>query len=439
MNVMVIGKGGREHALGWKLAQSDQCDRVFFLPGNAGTAEVGENVRLPLDPVNTKTIDDIARSCRDNAIELVVIGPEDLLWAGLSDGLRQRGLRVFGPSKEASQLEADKAWAKQLMRSAAVPTAEAKIFAEPDAALSYVRAHETPVVVKAAGLAQGKGVIVCDGPEEAADAVQRIMIDREFGDAGERVVVEERLVGEEASILALVSGRDLYVLESAQDHKRAGEGDTGPNTGGMGAFTPTPRVDDALMERIERQILVPTVDALRREGIEYQGVLYAGLILTAGGPKVLEFNCRFGDPECQPLMTRYRGDLLQAMLAVCDDRLDQVEIDWDPRPACCVVMCSGGYPGRYEKGAKIDGLEKAKQMPDVELFHAGTAQKDDDVVTDGGRVLNVVALGSDVAEARDRANAACDQIHFRGGFFRRDIGGRAPSGSAPPPDGNRAS
>ena len=428
MNVLMIGGGGREHALGWKLKQSKRCGKVFFLPGNAGTAQVGRNVSIDLSPVTTKAVDEISRFCRQNKVGLVVIGPEDPLAEGLADRLTAEGLKVFGPSREAAQLEADKGWAKQLMRSASVPTAESRTFTSPDTALSYVRAHETPVVVKAAGLAKGKGVIVCGNAQEAEQAVKRIMIDLAYGEAGRKVVVEERLVGEEVSILALVDGRNIYVMEPAQDHKPVGEGDTGPNTGGMGAYTPIPKeaglMDEATMARVEREVLVPTVDALRREGVEYRGVLYAGMMLTAGGPKVLEFNCRFGDPECQPLMARLRGDLLGAMLATADGDLERADLSWDARVACCVVICSGGYPGEYRKGLPIHGLDEAASMEDVFVFHAGTADRDGEVVTAGGRVLNVVALGRDLAEARDRANAACEKIHFEGAFYRHDIGDR---------------
>jgi len=424
MNVLIIGSGGREHVLGWKLKQSKSCGKVFFCPGNAGTQAVGQNVKIDLSTINTKTADEVAWFCKQNKVGLVVIGPEDPLAAGLADRLERPGLKVFGPKQAAAQLEADKAWSKKLMREAAVPTAESRTFTDPEAALGYVQAHETPVVVKAAGLAKGKGVIVCDDAEEAEAAVRQVMVERAFGDAGDVCIVEERLTGQEVSILALVDGRNIYVLEPSQDHKQVGEGDTGPNTGGMGAYTPTPLVDEQMMMRIEREVLVPTVDALRREEIEYKGVLYAGLMLTPGGPKVLEYNCRFGDPECQPLMVRMKGDLLAVMEGVCDGKLDRVDISWDQRVACCVVMCSGGYPGPYEKGLPITGLSEAAALPDVHIFHAGTTAKDGEVVTNGGRVLNIVALADDLQAARDKANAACEKIHFEGAFYRHDIGDR---------------
>ncbi len=433
MNILVIGSGGREHALGWKLRQSKQCGKLFFAPGNGGTASIGKNVSLNADRVDTKTVDAIDYFCRHNDVGLVVVGPEDPLAGGLVDRLEQMQSRhggdkvprvVFGPVQAAARLEGDKAFAKKLMRAASIPTAEARIFTDAQAALAYVKNRETPVVVKAAGLAKGKGVIVCDDSDQAEAAVRTIMIDRAFGDAGDTIVVEERLIGQELSVLALVDGRNIFVLDPAQDHKQLGEGDTGPNTGGMGAYCPTPLISDKLMGQIQREILVPMVDTLRREGIIYRGVLYAGLMLTAGGPKVLEFNCRFGDPETQALMMRLKGDLVQIMLATMQGRLDEVDLSWNRRCCCCVVMASGGYPGSYEKGKPITGIDEANGLDGVQVFHAGTALKNDQVVTAGGRVLNVCALGSDLADAQERANAACEHIRFDGAYFRRDIGYR---------------
>lgn len=424
MNIMIIGSGGREHALGWRLKQSNDCGKIYFAPGNGGTAELGENTPFNPEKVDTKTVDAIDYFCRQNKIDLIVIGPEDPLAQGLADRLARPGRYIFGPVQAAARLEADKAYAKQLMRGASIPTAEARTFTDYEVALNYVRSRETPVVVKASGLAKGKGVVVCDNAKEAEDAVTLIMKKKAFGDAGSTVVVEERLVGQEVSVLALVDGRNIYVLDPAQDHKQAYEGDKGPNTGGMGVYCPTPIVNDKLMSVIERQILVPTVDALRREGVTFQGVLYAGLMLTAGGPKVLEFNTRFGDPETQALMLRFKGDLLKVIIATCEGKLDQVDIDWDKRVCVSVVMASGGYPGDYKKGLPIKGIEEANAMPGVQVFHAGTARKDGAVVTAGGRVLNVCALGNTLKEAQQLANAACDKIHFSGAFFRRDIGFR---------------
>jgi phosphoribosylamine--glycine ligase len=425
MNILVIGSGGREHALGWKLKQSKRCGKLFFAPGNAGTAALGQNTPLKVDKVDTKNVDAIDYFCRQEKVELIVVGPEDPLAGGIVDRLTKRGRCVFGPVKAAARLEGDKSWAKQLMRAASIPTSEARIFTDAQAALTYASSHETPLVVKASGLAKGKGAIVCDDAKQAADAVRTIMIDRAFGDAGDTVVIEERLVGQEVSVLALVDGRNIFVLDTTQDHKQVGEGDRGPNTGGMGAYCPTPLMTDALLTQIEREVLVPIVDALRRDEVIYQGLLYAGLMLTAGGPKVIEFNARFGDPETQALMVRLQGDLVDIMLATCNGKLDEAEIGWDPRSACCVVMASGGYPGAYKSGLPITGLDVAAKMPGVQVFHAGTAKgKDGQVLTAGGRVLNVVALGADLKEAQKRANAACAKIHFEGAQFRKDIGFR---------------
>ncbi|MEZ6190088.1 MAG: phosphoribosylamine--glycine ligase [Phycisphaerales bacterium] len=426
VNALILGSGGREHALGWKLKQSKRCGKLYFAPGNGGTAALGENRNdLPFDPVNTKNADAIDYFCRQNDISLIVIGPEDPLCGGLADRLTKPGRHVFGPVKAGARLEADKVFSKQLMRAASIPTADAKTFTDFNAAVNYVENRETPVVVKASGLAKGKGVIVCSDNGQAVDALKQCMVDKAFGEAGNTVVVEERLVGQEVSILALVDGRNIYVLDPTQDHKQAHEGDKGPNTGGMGAYCPTPLVSDGLMNTIQAEILVPTVDALRRDGIEFKGVLYAGLMLTAGGPKVLEFNTRFGDPECQPLMMRLKGDLIDIMIATCEGTLGEVDLSWDDRCCCCVVMASGGYPGKYESGKIITGIEDAEEDPDVKVFHAGTKiGKSGALVTAGGRVLNVCAMGKDLKEAQQKANAACDKIKFEGAIFRRDIGYR---------------
>ena len=427
MNILIIGSGGREHALGWKLKQSKKCGKLFFAPGNAGTSELGKNIPITVDKVDTKTVDAIDYFCRQEKVELIVIGPEDPLAAGLADRLARPGRHIFGPVAAAARIEADKAYSKQLMRAASIPTAEAKVFTDAEMALTYVAARETPVVVKAAGLAKGKGVVVCSNNEEAAAAVKLIMIDKAFGDAGSTVVIEERLVGQEVSVLALVDGRNIFVLDPAQDHKQAYEGDTGPNTGGMGAYTPTPLVNDRLMSDIQRHVLVPLVDVLRRsEGVAFQGVLFAGLMLTAGGPKVLEFNARFGDPETQAIMLRMKGDLVDIMVATCTGKLDEVDLHWDSRSAVTVVMASGGYPGEYRTGYPITGIADAEATAPgaVKVFHAGTAIKDGRVVTAGGRVLTVCAMGKDLKEAQQLANAACELIHFEGAHYRRDIGFR---------------
>ncbi len=425
MNILILGSGGREHALGWKLKQSKRCDKLFFAPGNAGTAKLGQNVKLDIAPVSTKTADAIDYFCKQNKIGLVVIGPEDPLAGGLADRLQSKDRVVFGPIAAAARLEGDKAWAKQLMRAVNVPTAEARIFQDADAARKYVENYEGNVVVKAAGLAKGKGAIVTKNKQQAFDAINQIMVAREFGDAGNTVVIEECMTGQEVSVLALVDGSNILVLDTTQDHKQAHEGDTGPNTGGMGAYCPTPLMTDKLMSRVDRDILVPIVDVLKRDDVKYQGVLYAGLMLTPGGPKVVEFNCRFGDPEVQALMPRLKGDLVEIMLATANGELHKVNLDWDKRSCCCVVLASGGYPGEYEKGKPITGIAEAEAMDGVYVFHAGTKEDGKGgAITAGGRVLNVVALGSDLREARDRANAACEKISFEGAWYRKDIGHR---------------
>ena len=423
MNVLVIGCGGREHALGWKLKQSKRCGELFFAPGNGGTTALGQNVSLNTDVVDTKTTDAIAYFCRKQRIGLIVIGPEDPLAGGLADRLSKTAA-VFGPVRAAARIEADKAFSKKLMRSVSIPTAEARTFTDAQAAMAYVHSRETPVVIKASGLAKGKGVVVCKDNQQAVDAIQRFMIDGALGPAGHTVVVEEQLVGQELSVQALVDGKNIFVLDHVQDHKQVGEGDQGPNTGGMGAYCPTPLVDDNLMQQIQREILVPVVDALRRDGVTYQGVLYVGLMLTAGGPKVLEFNCRFGDPETQALMMRLQGDLVEIMLATIEGRLGEVDLSWDPRCCCCVVMASGGYPGPYEGGKPITGLNDAAGLDGVQIFHAGTTWRDGQFVTSGGRVLNVCAVGQSLEEAQRKATAACGAIHFKGAHYRRDIGCR---------------
>ena len=420
MKVLVIGSGGREHALAWKLAQSPRVTALFALPGNPGTAEVADNV--PLDPMK---FDDVEKFARRNAIDLVVIGPEDPLAAGLADRLIAAKIKVFGPTRDAAQIEADKWFAKELMRQQSIPTAEARTFTDAAAADEYVRVRDEPLVVKAAGLAKGKGVSICYRTPDALEAIDQAMRKKVFGGAGVRVVVEELLSGPECSILAFVDRKNIYVMETSQDHKAVDDGDTGPMTGGMGAYSPAPVVTDQILSQIERDILVPAVDGLVREGIDYKGVLYAGLMLTQHGPKVLEFNCRFGDPETQPLMMRLKSDLLEVMLAVVEGRLDQVELKWDPRPALCVVAASGGYPGKYRTGLPISGIADADSVRDVKVFQGGTKADGKRIVTDGGRVLSVTALGDTIADAQRRAYTALGKIHFEGMHFRKDIGRRA--------------
>jgi len=349
---------------------------------------------------------------------------------GIVDALATETRMVFGPNKNAAQIESNKAFARELMKQVAIPKAEGRTFKDIQPARHYVDAHEEPCVVKASGLAAGKGVIVCDTRDQAMDAVNRIMANREFGDAGKKIIIEEKLSGQEVSVLALVDGSSIWLLDPCQDHKQLGEGDTGPNTGGMGAYCPTPILDHETMAIIQREIIVPTVDALKRDAIQYCGVLYAGIMLTPAGPKVLEFNCRFGDPECQTLMARLKGDLFEILWATCTGDLDNINIEFDPRTACCVVMCSEGYPGKYQTGKVITGIEEAEALGNsdeqVIVFHAGTKINEDGaLVTNGGRVLGVTALGDDIKSAIGASYQAVDKISWDGAFSRGDIGAKA--------------
>jgi phosphoribosylamine--glycine ligase len=431
MKVLVIGKGGREHALVWKIAQSPRVTQVYCAPGNAGTEEEAINV-----PVEPSEFERLISFCRKESIEVTVVGPEDPLAAGIVDAFQNAGLRIFGPSREAARLEASKVFAKQLMRYADVPTAEFRICDHPDPARTYIATREYPVVVKADGLASGKGVIVCANTEEAMAAIDRIMVREEFGlAAGRQVVIEKRLEGQELSILALVSGRAIIPLQPTQDHKAAFDNDEGPNTGGMGAYCPAPLGTPELLEDIEKHVLVPTVHALKRSRKPFRGVLYAGIIITNQGPRVLEFNCRFGDPETQTLLVRLRTDLMDLIDAVVDGQLDDFSEDrlvWDPRPSVCVVVASQGYPGAYAKGKVITGLDEAARVPDVKIFHAGTKRENGLTVTDGGRVLGITALGDTLDDARQKAYEAVARIKFPGMFFRKDIGNKA---TVSPPKG----
>jgi len=420
MKVLLIGGGGREDAIAWKLAQSKMLSKLYIAPGNPGTARWGQNVEVKADDVG-----EIVKFAKENKVELVIVGLEDPLAAGVVDALEAAGIKAFGPMQSAAQLEADKAFSKQIMRSSSVSTAEGRVFTRFEDAKAYIASRDEPVVVKAAGLAKGKGVIVCDEPSDGILAAEKMMVDKIFGPAGAKIIVEDKLIGEEASILAFVDGRSIYVMESSQDHKPIGDGDTGPNTGGMGAYSPAPVVTDAMMSQIEREILVPVVDCMNRNDTPYKGVLYAGIMVTAGGPRVLEFNVRFGDPETQPIMMRLKSDLLEVCLAVCEQKLDAITLEWDSRPAVCVVMASGGYPGEYEKGKVITGIEEAGKLDDVVVFHAGTTMKDNSVVTAGGRVLGVTALGETIAKAKSRAYEAVEKIKYDGAYYRRDIADKA--------------
>lgn len=418
--VMVVGGGGREHVLAKRLARSPLVEKVYCAPGNAGTAEVGENVHLSVGDLAG-----LAKFAKEHAIDLTVVGPEAPLCAGIVDEFERLGLRIFGPRAAAARIEGDKAWAKHLMKVAKVPTAEARIFDKHESAREYVATRDTGVVVKASGLAAGKGVFVCEEASDGLLALETIMIDQAFGDSGATVIVEELLRGEELSVFALVDDRTIYVLESSQDHKRLGDGDAGPNTGGMGAYSPAPIATDEVLQTVEEQVLVPIVDALRGEDAAYNGLLYVGLMLTPAGPKVLEFNCRFGDPEAQVVLPRMKTDLYEVLSACAGGTLEDVSIEWDPRAAVCVVMAAGGYPESPERGKKIGGLAAAASIPDVEVFHAGTRRLGGDVLTAGGRVLAVTGLGATVSAAQKKAYEGIEAIHFDGAHYRRDIAARA--------------
>jgi phosphoribosylamine--glycine ligase len=426
MNVLVIGNGGREHALAWKIGQSRRADRVFVASGNAGSGVDAENVELPLDDFRR-----LVQFAKQNQVGLTVVGPEAPLAAGLVDTFLAERLKVFGPTRAAAELEASKVFCKNLLRQADVATAEYRIFRDASAAKHFINdryreAVDCPVVIKADGLAAGKGVIVCATRQEALDAIDRVAERKEFGSAGNQLVIEERLEGDEASVMAITDGRSILTLAPAQDHKAAYEGDTGPNTGGMGAYCPTALVSDKMLAQIQENVLVPTVHAMKRQRRPFQGVLYAGLMVTSQGPKVLEYNVRFGDPECQPLLMRLRSDLLDILEATVDGRLDEIErLVWDPRPAVCVVMASEGYPGAYRRDFPIRGLDAAAQLPDVKVFHAGTALDQGHVVTAGGRVLGVTAMGQTISAAKLLAYKAVKCIRWEGAWCRKDISDKA--------------
>ena len=420
MKIFVIGGGGREHALIWKLRQSHDVERIYCAPGNAGIDRLAEPVAI--DPANVGALVDFAR---EKNIDLTVPGPELPLTLGIADELERQGLRCFGPNKEAARLEGSKVFTKELLVECGIPTGFYSSFTDPDQAQRYAREVGPPVVVKADGLAAGKGVIICESVDEAEAAIDQIMRSRVFGDAGDTVVVEEFLEGEEASFMAITDGKTVLPLASSQDHKRAQDGDRGPNTGGMGAYSPAPIVTAELHEQIMNEIMRPVVAGLAKRGIVYRGVLYAGLMIGRNGPKVLEFNVRFGDPECQVILSRFDGDLLAVMNATADGRLATVEPKWDDRPAVCVVMAAEGYPGNYEKGRVISGLETLDEWRDGVVFHAGTTTDGSEVVTSGGRVLGVTALGKDIRGAVDAAYSAVEKISWPGVRYRKDIAHRA--------------
>jgi phosphoribosylamine--glycine ligase len=420
MNIFVIGSGGREHALVWKLAQSEKTSKIYCAPGNAGIAELAECL-----PIAVTDIEALAAFAKEKKIDLTVVGPESSLVAGVVDLFTRQGLTIFGPNREAARLEGSKVFSKKFLKKYGIPTADFQVFTEAKAARDYIAAHPRPLVVKADGLAAGKGVFVCAGQAEALQAVGQIMEEKLFGDAGREIIIEECLRGEEASFLAFVDGETVTPLPSSQDHKAIFDGDRGPNTGGMGAYSPAPVVSEALRQKIMDTVMLPTVAGLRCEGIDYRGVLYAGLMIDGDDIEVLEFNCRFGDPETQPLLMRVKSDLVDIMLATCQGRLRETRLEIDPRPTVCVVMAAGGYPDAYESGKKIKGLKKAAKMPGVMAFQAGTKFDDERIVTAGGRVLGVTARGKNLSQAIDAAYGAVRAIRWPGVYYRRDIGLKA--------------
>jgi phosphoribosylamine---glycine ligase len=418
MRVLVIGSGGREHAIVWKLSQSPRVKKIYCAPGNAGTGETAENVA-----VRPEDLAGIAALVREKKIDLVVVGPELPLTLGLSDLLTKEKIPVFGPSRDAAVLEGSKAWTKRFLQEHRIPTAQFETFEDYDRAVDFLNTQAYPIVIKADGLAAGKGVLIAKDRSEAVAGLESILKKGVFGEAGRKVVIEEFLRGEEASFLALVDGNSILPLDSCQDHKRVGEGDTGPNTGGMGAYSPARVVSEVVKERVIEEILKPTLQGLKAKGIDYRGVLYAGLMIDrAGEAKLLEYNVRFGDPETQALMVRWDGDLLDDMEATVMGRLSGRRLLWKDRPSVCVVMAAHGYPGETALGDEIRGLREAGSVPETVVFHAGTKPQDGRVVTAGGRVLGVTALGRDLRQARERAYDACEKIYWKGVHFRRDIG-----------------
>ncbi len=420
MKILVVGGGGREHTLAWKLA-SDSCKpELFCAPGNAGTLDVCTNLNI-----GAEDIDGLLQWAVENKPDLTVVGPEVPLCAGVTDRFNDAGLAVFGPNKAAALLEGSKLFAKEIMQAGGVPTAGAKSFTDADEARAYVAGHDFPVVIKADGLAAGKGVYICADNKDAELAINDVLVDREFGDAGSELLVEECLVGEEVSILALIDGENILMLSSSQDHKRAFNGDKGPNTGGMGAYSPAPIMTDDMWPVVREQVFQRTIDELKKRGITYKGVMYAGLMVTADGIKVLEFNCRFGDPETQVVIPRIKGDLVPVLQACVDGGLCDDMIEWRDEACACVVMAAGGYPGKYKKGDVIQGLQDESVKENVIVFHAGTAMQDNNVITSGGRVLGVTALGNDLKSALAKVYQSLTCIEFDQAQYRTDIGKKA--------------
>ncbi|MDD5018041.1 MAG: phosphoribosylamine--glycine ligase [Eubacteriales bacterium] len=415
MKILVVGGGGREHAIIWKLRQNKSIGEIHCAPGNGGISDNAVCV-----PIKATDIDAMAAYAKQQRFDLVIVAPDDPLYMGMVDRLNEEGIRAFGPTARAAEIEGSKVYAKQLMKKYGIPAAGYEVFSDYQSACAYVESCEMPIVVKADGLALGKGVIICQSADEAKSALDNIMVKKVFGDAGNRVVIEEFLEGPEVSVLSFCDGKTILPMASAQDHKRICDGDQGPNTGGMGTFSPTPRYTGALKAEIEQTIIQRTLYALSMEDREFKGVIFFGLMLTKDGPRLLEYNARFGDPEAQVVLPRMKNDLLGVMNAVIDGRLEDITLEWDERSAVCVVMASGGYPGHYQKGIAIDGLERVSD--DAIVFHAGTAKKNGCYVTNGGRVLGVTALGRDIGEAREKAYAEAAKISFDGVQYRKDIG-----------------
>ena len=420
MKVLVVGKGGREHAIAWKVAQSPLVKQVYIAPGNAGTEKVGKNV-----PISVNDIPNLVKFAKEEKIDLTIVGPEDPLAKGIVDAFEREGLRIFGPDSKGAMLEASKVFAKNFMAKYGVPTARYGAFENPEEAKDFVKHLGDKVVVKADGLAAGKGAFVCQSREEALKVIDDLMVKGILGEAGKRVVVEEFLEGEEASYMVMADGTDYIPLPTSQDHKRLLEGDKGPNTGGMGAYSPTPVINKEIEERIKEEVIERTLEGLANEGIHYRGFLYAGLMITKEGPKVLEFNVRLGDPEAQPILTRVESDLVEHIMEILEGNIKGVEIKVSPKWALGVVIASKGYPYKPETGKVITGLEEAEKLPDVVVFHAGTKKEDSKIITAGGRVLTVVGLGSTLKEAKNKAYEGVSKIHFEGMYYRRDIGDKA--------------
>jgi phosphoribosylamine--glycine ligase len=418
--ILVVGGGGREHALVWKLSNSPKVKEIYCAPGNAGISRLAECV-----PIQGDDMAGLADFAEKNSIDLTVVGPEIPLTKGIVDFFTQQGLGICGPDAGAAEIEGSKVFAKEFMKKYQIPTADYQIFTEFDKAKEYVLNHGTPLAIKADGLAAGKGVILAMTEKEGLEALETIMVERAFGEAGNRVIVEEFLQGEEASFIVFTDGKNVIPMPSSQDHKPIYDGDKGPNTGGMGAYSPAPVVTPEVSEKIMQRVMIPTVQGMAAEGRVYKGILYAGLMITDGEPLALEFNARFGDPETQPLLVRMQTDLLPVLEATITGNLNEIQIAWDQRPSVCVVMASAGYPGSYEKGKVIRGLDEAGQLSDVQVFHAGTAWKDSEVVTNGGRVLGVTALGSNIQDAIDQAYKAVSHITWEGVYSRKDIGIKA--------------